>query len=67
MSTEAQSLSEMEATFTDRFAFQLLSALNLILGVGQVQILVERGHKCVQRRAAQWASQNDGVDCVDTP
>ena len=53
---EAQALTEMAQAFTDQFAFQLLSSLNLVLGVSQVQQLVEQSGKAVQRCAAQWAS-----------
>lgn len=54
--TEAQSLTEMAATFTDQFAFQLLSALNLILGVTQVQSLLELGGQAAQKCATEYAS-----------
>ena len=57
---------EMEATFTDQFAFQVIWALNLILGVTTVQSLLERGNEGVQRRAARWASQkNESDDTID--
>ena len=52
----------MAATFTDHFAFQLLTSLNLILGVAQVQMLVEQGGQVAQSCAAQYASTTDSPD-----
>lgn len=49
----------MAATFTDHFAFQLLTALNLILGVRHVQSLVEQGGQAAQACATQYASTKD--------
>ena len=47
----------MTATFTDQFAFQLLTALNLTLGAAQVQLLLEQGRQMtVQSCAARHAS-----------
>ncbi|XP_046448529.1 WD repeat-containing protein 81-like isoform X2 [Daphnia pulex] len=59
---EALSLTEMAATFTDHFAFQLLTALNLILGVRHVQSLVEQGGQAAQTCATQYASTKDVLD-----
>lgn len=55
--TEAQSLMEIADTFTDQFAFQLLSALNLILGVARVQALLEVGGQAAQKFAANFVSR----------
>ena len=58
-----QSLAEMAATFSDQFAFQLLSALNSILGVNQAQQLIDQHGKTAQRCAAQWvAKKNETAD-----
>ncbi|KZS10887.1 Uncharacterized protein APZ42_024536 [Daphnia magna] len=59
---EALSLAEMAATFTDHFAFQLLTALNLILGVRHVQSLVEQGGQAAQACATQYASTKDTLE-----
>ena len=52
----------MAATFTNHFAFQLLTALNLILGVRHVQSLVEQGGQAAQTCATQYASTKDELD-----
>lgn len=52
----------MAATFTDHFAFQLLTALNLILGVSQVQLLLEQGGQAAQNCATKYASTKDSPE-----
>lgn len=52
----------MAATFTDHFAFQLLTALNLILGVSQVQLLLDQEGLAAQNCAAKYASSKDSPD-----
>ena len=59
----------MTATFTDQFAFQLLTALNLTLGAGRVQSLLEQGRQmtvqsCAARHAAVVAAADETDDDI---